>query len=156
MRVLLIIINIGFLGLLTSCNDTSIQDLDVTKGKVAGKDWMFDTGRSVETFSGLEITIMSNDIKYKNPCAILTPSAPYVKILVPAKRGTFNISSVAGSDKALVRFYEGSSSGKNLTAVSGFVNIVNINGLTVDGIIDAYLNDDNTLSYGAFFVDNCQ
>ena len=155
MKELIIIISVASLSLLLSCNDTSIEDLDVTRGKVAGKDWLFDSGRGVETFNGLEITLMSDVIKYKNPCAILTPATPYVKIFVPAKRGTFNISSVAGSDMALVRFYEGSSSGKNLTAVSGYVNIISINGLSIDGIIDVSLNDDNILSYGAFFVETC-
>lgn len=149
------ITSVGFLSLFISCNDTSIEDLEVVKGKVAGQNWKFDSGRGLETLSGLEITLMSDDIIFKNPCAILAPSVPYVKIFVPAKRGTFNISSVTGNDKALVRFYEGSSSGKNLTAVSGFVQIININGLSIDGIIDASLNDDNTLPFGAFYVDYC-
>ncbi len=137
------------------CNDQSIEDLEVTQGKIAGKDWTFDTGRTVYTVSGIEITLMSDEKKYSNPCAISVPATPYAKIYVPAKRGNYNVSSASGSNSALVKFYEGSSSAKNLTAVSGFVNIVSLNDFSVDGIIDVTLNDDNTLKYGAFFVDNC-
>lgn len=151
---------IGFLllagfSVLIACNDQSIEDLEVTSGQIAGQEWRFDTGRALQTFNGLEIILMSDEIKINNPCPIQTPSTPYAKILIPAKRGTFNVSAVAGNNNALVQFYEGSSSAKNLTAVSGYVQVISLSDFTVDGIIDVHLNEENTLKYGAFFIDSC-
>jgi hypothetical protein len=143
-----LVLNIG-------CNDQSITDLEVTKGNIAGKAWVYGQGNAIETPNSLQIILMSDQLNYSNTCGILNPSFAYAKILIPAKRGTFNISGFVGSESAVVRFYEGSASAKFLTAVSGFVQVVNINGYSVDGIIDVSLNDDNKLTYGAFFADYC-
>lgn len=135
---------------LSACNDRTLEDLDVAQGKVAGQDWVFKDGSAINRISEIEILLM--DRESSNPCGILNPGRPYVKFTVPARVGTYSIPFNTANKS--VKFFEGNTSAINLTSTSGFVQIISINGFTVDGLIQASFDDDNDVA-GAFFATSC-
>lgn len=144
---------IGVLNLiifLTSCNDTTIEDLDVAQGKIAGQDWEYKDGNAYLNINEIQVILMGRESS--NPCGILNPSSPYVKFTIPAQTGTYSIP-FGTADKS-VKFFEGNASLKNLTSTSGFVQIIGINGFAVEGLIQASFDDDNDVA-GAFFATSC-
>lgn len=151
MKLFAIVFLVGTLTVLSSCNDQTLEDLGVAQGKVAGIDWEFKGGSAI---SGIdEIAIILTNIESNSPCSILNPNRPYVKFTIPARAGTYHQVDFSSIDKE-VKFFEGSSSTKNLTFSSGFVQIISINGFSVDGLIQASFDDDNDIA-GAFFATSC-
>ncbi|MFT6865514.1 MAG: hypothetical protein ACJA08_000335 [Cyclobacteriaceae bacterium] len=131
------------------CNDTTLQDLEVAQGKISGKDWVFKQGNAIFKTDEIEIILMN--FETSNPCGVLNPSAPHMKFTVPAATGTYSIPF--GTTAKTVKFYEGALA-KNYSSTSGFIQIVGINGFTVDGLIQASFDDDNDVT-GAFFATSC-
>lgn len=132
------------------CNDKTLQDLEVAQGMVAGEEWIFKGGNAIYGTNEIQIILM--DFDTSNPCGVLNPSAPYVKFTVPATVGTYSIPF--SSTAKTVKFYEGALSTKNYSSTSGFVQIVSINGFSVDGLIQASFDDNNDIA-GAFFATTC-
>ncbi|MEP0367829.1 MAG: hypothetical protein ABJN36_18425 [Cyclobacteriaceae bacterium] len=151
MRKILVLACLGlFLVLCSSCNDRTLKDLEKASGKVAGEDWEFQGGNAY--FGLSDVTIILMNFETSNPCGVLNPSSPYIKFTVPAAIGTYNIPFATPAKS--VKFYEGSSSAKNYSSTSGFIQIVSVNDFTVDGLIQASFDDENDV-VGAFFVTSC-
>ncbi|WP_258102861.1 hypothetical protein [Marinoscillum sp. MHG1-6] len=144
----LIVLMIGFI----SCKDKTIRDLDVATGKVAGQDWTFEKGDAFYGLSEYTIRLMSDKTPDGNVCSGVNPNIAYVEFTIPAQAGIYQMSDFV-ADKA-VTFYEGSFSSKALTAASGYIQIISFSAFTIDGIIQASLDDNNDIA-GAFYVKPC-
>lgn len=142
--VVIMLISLG------GCDDKTIRDLDVAEGKVAGTDWKFAKGNAIYGISEYTITLMSDQVTATNICGVFRPSSPHVKFTIPASPGTYQMGDLV-ADKA-VKFYKDYTT--SLTAASGYIQIISISAFTIDGIIQASLDDDNDI-IGAFYVQTC-
>lgn len=140
--------------LLAGCGD-DINEFDINKnrlhGKVGGFDWEYTGGSSVyDTFNNqVKGIIIAIDVT--DPCSIRLTSDPHIRVQLPATRGNYNLPFIGNN--YFVQF-AGGTSGKVLTATSGFVEVVSISSTEIIGFMSADFDENNTIE-GTFFVTIC-
>lgn len=150
------VIVIAFSGGLFGCGDDQIQIPNKKlEGKIGTEEWISDKGNAY---------LFSSDFKYKikllsskepgsDPCAIPSPSKPYLSAIFQPSIGSFAFSTVvADPNQVIVKIHPSFS--EEFIIINGFMEIYAIDNFIIFGFIQAILDDENTVE-GTFEVRFC-
>lgn len=138
----------------TGC-DGDINDFDPNKspitGVIDGEEWSYAGGNGQYNAFNDDVTGMFYPQTVQDPCGVRATSNPHISIKFPAFRENYNIPTYNNRAYVIFNTQDGA---KRLTAASGFIEIVAINGTEAIGFVSANFDDDNYIE-GTFALNIC-
>lgn len=137
-----------------SCDDT-LDDFDPSKnpltGKIGGEEWTYGSGWvGTQGFSNLlQGLILLNP---KDPCSVRLTNAGHIQVRFPAAEQTFDLPFPTQDGHVI---FAETNGGRQLTASSGFIQLVSITGREAIGFLSADFDDDNFVE-GTFVLEICR
>ena len=146
---------LGVLLLLSGCIKDEIDLPDQRlQGSVGGVAWEYDKANGyLQANLTYQVRFISNQEPVDDACMLPRPGLAHVKAVFKPSIGSFTVNTQALNDDQVQVAFELSPS-TTVTAVSGFMEIYDINNAVVLGYLQAVLDDDNTVE-GTFQIRLC-
>ncbi|MEM9328527.1 MAG: hypothetical protein AAGA85_22870 [Bacteroidota bacterium] len=148
----LLILVLTPLFLLASCGDEGdIVTIPFVAGTVAGEDWQLQYGRASLDNRDRELTVdlYSRAEVSPNACQIVSTGNSSLRLVTPITVGNYSIPSLSAN-----LFFEQPNSLQSFQATSGFIDVIEVIGNRVTGVIQANFDDDNEVE-GRFIAEIC-
>jgi len=146
----------GLLSVLSGCvkDEVNLPDQRL-QGSVGKEAWEYDKANGfLQADLTYQVRFISNKEPVSDPCTLPRPGLPHVKAVFKPAIGSFSVNTqVLADDQVQVAFELSPST--TITAVSGFMEIYDINNNVVLGYLQAALDEDNTVE-GSFQLRLCQ
>ncbi len=140
------------MALLGACkNEGNVLDIPFVEGVVAGEEWQLRFGKaSIDVQDrDVEITLYSQSEPSQNACLIVTTNNAHITITAPARTGNYTLPSLDANLS-----FEQPGTLQSFQATSGFLEITEIVGNRVTGVLQANFDEDNLVE-GRFIAEIC-
>ena len=144
------------LGTVSSCGGDQIDVPDQPlQGRLDGNAWTSVSANAYRLPGGIQINVrfLSELEPVSDPCALPSPGLAHVRAIFRPAIGDFSVAPSALDENQVQVGFQVSPS-TNLTAVSGFMSIFDINNGIIFGYLQAEIDDDHSVE-GSFRINLC-